>query len=137
VSGDAPPSNPAGSTAQLSLPEPARWLLWLTFGASASWALGSFDWPWLPLLDRLFAALGISLLLTSLGWFFLLALQRGGLWAIAMLIPYANVIAASWFARRYWAAGARGPSLLALGALLLQLALLLRWILDPPLAVLV
>ena len=116
----------------LRVPEPVVWLLWLLFAGSTIAALNGLEFGTAPALDRLLAALGVSLLLTSLGWFFVLALQCGVLWSIAMLIPYVNLIAISWFARRYWAVGARAPALVALCSLLAQLALLLRWAVDPP-----
>jgi hypothetical protein len=114
------------------LPEPVLWLLWLLFAGSTIAALQGLELDALPLLDRLLAAFGVSLLITSLAWFFVLALQRGVLWSLAMLIPYVNLIAVSWFARRYWSVGARAPALVALAALVTQLVLLLRWTLDPP-----
>jgi hypothetical protein len=116
----------------LRVPEPARWLLWLLFAGSTIAALNGLELASAPVFDRLLAALGVSLLLTSIGWFFVLALQCGLLWSIAMLIPYVNLIAISWFARRYWTVGAREPALVALGSVLAQLLLLFRWALDPP-----
>ena len=39
-------------------------------------------------------------------------MQRSALWGFALLVPYVNVIAASYYARRYWGQGARAPALL-------------------------
>jgi len=120
------------SALALELPEPAYWVLWLLFGVSSIGTLQLYVPSELPLLDRALMTFGLSLVITSMGWFFLLALRCSVLWSIAMLIPYINLIAISMFARRYWTRGARLPALLVLGATLAQLALMLRWLFLPP-----
>jgi hypothetical protein len=124
-------SAPAVAPPVMQLSEPMRWVLWLLFGLTTLASLqGSADDGLLP-LDRLLAALGVSLLLCAVAWFFVLALQRGLLWSLAMLIPYVNMIAIVWFARFYWSQGARNPALLGFAAVLAQLGLLLRLLLGP------
>ena len=82
-------------------------------------------------MDLLGAAAGSGALLTALAWFLALGLRRGPLWGVAMLIPYVNLMAASWFARRYWEQGARAPALLAIGGLLVQTVASYRLLLPP------
>jgi hypothetical protein len=119
------------SAPAMGLSEPMRWILWLLFGVSTLASLQGTASDGLAPLDRLLAALGVSLTLCAVAWFFVLALQRGLLWALAMLIPYVNMIAIVWFTRFYWSQGARGPALLTFAAVLAQLGFLLRLVLGP------
>jgi len=96
------------------LPASAAPLLLVCFGALSVAFIRGLDAPGIRSLDLLLLATGLGALLTALLWFFLLAVRRGPLWSLAMLVPYVNLLAASSFARRYWNEGARGPAILGL-----------------------
>jgi len=110
-------------------------LLLIAFGLVAVGLIRAFDDPTLRRSDLLLMACSLSALLTSLIWFFVLALGRGALWSIAMLIPYVNLLAASSFARRYWNEGARAPALLAIAGMIGETIASLRLLIPatPPL----
>ncbi len=112
------------------------WLLILVFGLVTSALIRGFDFPALPRLDLLGLAAGSAALLTALVWFFALGLQRSPLWGLAFLVPYVNLMAASYYARWYWKEGARAPALLALAGMVVQTIASLR-VLSPPLPPLV
>jgi hypothetical protein len=119
----------------LELPPIIAPLLLIAFGLVAVGLIRAFDDPTLRRSDLLLMACSLSALLTSLIWFFVLALGRGALWSIAMLIPYVNLLAASSFARRYWNEGARAPALLAIAGMIGETIAALRLLIPatPPL----
>ena len=125
-----------------ALPHGARWILVAVFTALSVLAIRNFDTPFLRRFDLLILALSTAAVLTSLVWFFLLGVhsyrqgsRRHGLWALAFLVPYVNLIAASYYARLYWKQGARAPALLAIAGILAQAAISIR-ALSPPLPLL-
>lgn len=97
-----------------------RWLLMLFFGAATSVLISFFDAPGLTRLDLLGLAGGTAAIFTAMIWFFLIAIDRSFWWGLAMLIPYVNLIAASYYARWYWREGARAPALLGLAGIFAQ-----------------
>jgi len=109
--------------------------LLLAFGAQSVAWIYSIDSPAIARPDLLLFSLSLSALGTALIWFFLLALRRGVLWSLAMLVPYVNLLAASAFARRYWSEGARAPALLAIAGMLGETVASLRLLMPslPPL----
>jgi hypothetical protein len=111
-------------------------VLMLLFGGVTVGLIRTFDAPAIGRLDLLLNASSLAMLATALVWFFLLALRRGALWWLGMLVPYVNLLVASSFARRYWSDGARAPALLALLGMLLQTLVAVR-LLTLPLAPLV
>jgi hypothetical protein len=100
---------------------PEQVLLWVMFGADSVLAIQLYEALPLPRPALLALATGAGALLCALLWFFLLALRRSRAYAIAMLIPYVNLIAAARFSRRYWDDGARAPAVLASAGVALQL----------------
>jgi hypothetical protein len=111
-------------------------VLLLLFGGVTIGLIRTFDAPPIGRLDLLLNASSLAMLATALVWFFLLALRRGALWWLGMLVPYVNLLVASSFARRYWSDGARAPALLALLGMVLQTVAAVR-MLSFPLAPLV
>ncbi len=111
-------------------------VLLLLFGAVTVTLIRVLDVPPFGRIDLLLNASSLAMLVTALAWLFVLALRRGVLWWVGMLIPYVNLLVASSFARRYWSDGARAPALLALLGMLLQTLAALR-MLTLPLAPLV
>ena len=103
------------------LPEAFQIGLVALFGAVCVLLIGFFDVPGLCRLELFALSTSGAALLTSLVWFFALAVCQRSLWAIVFAVPYLNLIAASMYARRYWREGARGPALLGLVALFLQI----------------
>ena len=110
-------TTPASSYA---LPRIVPPLLMALFGVSAVFFIRGFDVPGVTRFDLALVSLSLAALVTSLAWFFVLALRRGPWWSIAMLVPYINFLAASTFARRYWSEGARAPAILAIAAVVGQ-----------------
>ena len=111
------PTSPASPTTGSDpgvLPPASAPLLLVFFGALSVAFIRGLDAPGVRSLDLFLLATGFGAVLTALLWFFLLALRRGPLWSLAMLVPYVNLLAASSFARRYWNEGARGPAILGL-----------------------
>ena len=105
-------------------------------------AIRAFDSPLLRRSDLLVLATSTAALVTSLAWFFLLGVhgfrrgkRRHAWWALAFLVPYVNLIAASYYSRFYWTQGARGPALLAICGVAAQTLVTLR-MLNPPLPLL-
>ena len=101
------------------------------FGVVSVLLIREFDVPGVSRTDVGLMALSLAALVTSLAWFFALALPRGPLWTLAMLIPYVNFFAASAFARRYWSEGARAPAILAIVSVAGQTLATLRLLLPP------
>lgn len=99
---------------QTELPALAAPLLLIVFGGLSVAFIRGFDAPGVAGADLLLLATGFGAILTAMLWFFLLALPRGTLWSLAMLVPYVNLLAASSFARRYWNEGARAPAVLGM-----------------------
>lgn len=118
------------------LPEAVHALLVAIFGVATALLIRWLDAPGLPRPDLLGLAAGSAGLITALVWFFALGVRRSALWGVSFLIPYVNLIAASYYARRYWSEDARGPAVLALAAIAIQTLAALR-LLAPPLPVLV
>ena len=96
------------------------WVLMAIFGAATVLLIDALDTPGRPRLDLFGLAAGFSAIITALAWFFVLGVQRSALWGLAMLIPYVNLIAASYYARWYWSDGARAPALLGLAGIAAQ-----------------
>ena len=117
------------------MPGLAAGLLLLAFGGLSVAFIRGLDAPGIASVDLLVLATSLGAILTALLWFFLLALRRGPLWSLAMLVPYVNLIAASSFARRYWNEGARGPALLGIAGFVGQTIASLRLLMPqlPPL----
>lgn len=121
-----------------SLPHPLRWILIAVFALVSVLAIRYFDTPLLRRVDLLILATSTGAVITSIAWFFLLGVhgyrrgvRRHGWWAVAFLVPYVNLIAASYYSRFYWKQGARGPALLAILGTLAQTLVALR-LLNPP-----
>ena len=85
------------------------------------------------------ATINLLLMSGSLGaiataglWLWILAASHSRGWnlafALTFWIPYVNFVVASLFARRYWAAGARAPALLAIAGMLGQTLATLRFL---------
>ncbi len=108
------------ASSSLSLLEYA--VLWIAFGAITVGSVHLFAEPSLRLGFLAALAVGTGAFVSALLWFFLLALRRSTSYAVAMLIPYVNLIAALRFSRRYWSEGAWRPAALAAAGMALQLA---------------
>ena len=124
------------------LPRGLRWLLLALFTLVSVLAIRAFASPLLRRSDLLVLATSTAALVTSLAWFFLLGVhgfrrgkRRHAWWALAFLVPYVNLIAASYYSRFYWTQGARGPALLAICGVAAQTLVTLR-MLNPPLPLL-
>ena len=103
------------------LPEAFQIALVALFGAVCVLLIGFFDVFGLHRLELFAIATSGAAVLTSLAWFFALAVCQRSAWAIVLALPYVNLIAASFYARLHWRNGARGPAVLALVGLLLQI----------------
>ena len=112
------------------------WILMAVFGVSTVFLIDTLGTPSLPRLELLGLAGGFAAIITALLWFFVLGVQRNAFWGLAMLIPYVNLIAASYYARWYWREGARAPALLGIAGIVAQTAASLR-MLSPSLPPLV
>jgi hypothetical protein len=104
------------------LPEALQVCLVALFGGVCVLLIWFLDAPGLSKLELFALATSGAALLTSLVWFFALAVRQRSPWAFVLAVPYLNLIAASWYAQLHWRDGARGPAMLALVSLLLQLA---------------
>ena len=130
-----PQTKPAEMLSKSELPALAAPLLLVAFGGLSVAFIRGFDSPGVAGFDLLLLATGLGAILTALLWFFLLALGKGPLWSLAMLVPYINLLAASSFSRRYWNEGARGPALLGLAGIVGQTIASVRMLIPqlPPL----
>ncbi len=119
-----PPAGSSGGPAGLS--DVWLWILILLFGLTSSGLIRLFDSPFLPRPALLGLATGSAAVITALVWFAIIGARRDALWVVAMLVPYVNLVAASYFARRSWTQGARAPALLAIAGMVLQTLASLR-----------
>jgi hypothetical protein len=120
-----------------------RSLPWLALGlltAAALRLLAPTLPPETPRADLLLLAASFAALWTALGWLACQGALRSTRWAVAwgicFWLPYANLVIASIYARRYWGDGARTPALLGIAAMVGQTVATLR-MLGPALPTLV
>jgi len=108
----------------------AQAALILIFGASTAIFVYVFGREPSALVDLLLLCASLGALVTAGIWLWIVAASHSRRWgltfACTIWIPYVNFLVASWFARRYWSAGARAPALLAIAGMFGQSLATLR-----------